>query len=207
MYMNKNIGILGGTFDPIHMGHLLLAETARDYFSLDEVLFIPTGNSYLKENVTDSKNRLTMLGTAIEENPYFALSTMEIDRAGNSYSSDTLKQLKEQHPDNHYYFIVGADAVFSLEEWHEPGIIFANCTIAAAVRKGYSKTELADKIEALRQAYQADIRIFPMTKIEISSTEIRERIQGDQTVRYMITEKTEDYIKKHNLYQKMNDQL
>ena len=124
----KKVGIMGGTFDPIHNGHLVIAQAALDTMNLDEVLFIPSGTPYLKDltTVLSKKERVSMTGLAIEDNPGFALSTIEIDREGNSYSYETLEELKKQNPDVEYYFILGADSLLYLEKWKLANFIYCS---------------------------------------------------------------------------------
>lgn len=203
MQSTKKVGILGGTFDPIHIGHLMLAETARDYFQLDEVLFIPSGNSYMKDNVTDKYKRADMVGLAIEDNPYFKLSYLEVEREGNSYSYETICTLKEKYPANEYYFIVGADSIFSIEEWKHVDILMQNCIIAAAVREGHSMHELKEKIDDLKHRYCSDIRLFTAARIDISSTDIREKIENKHSVQYIIPDKVLKYMSQNHIYEKI----
>lgn len=202
MNSTKKVGILGGTFNPIHIGHLILAEHAYDEHKLDEILFIPTGISHFKDPniVLDKKKRITMTGGAIDDNPHFALSTIETDRPGNSYTYETLTELKRVNPDTEYYLIVGADSLFQIEQWKNPDIIFEKAIILAAVRKGQSLDELHTKAEELMNKFNADIRILTCPYIDISSTEIRTRIKNNQSVKYMITDDTLNYINKFNLY-------
>ena len=199
----KKVGIIGGTFNPIHLGHLILAECAYDEFDLDEILFIPTGISHFKDPsiVLDKKTRITLTGEAIGENPHFALSTIETDRPGNSYTSVIFDILKKENPDTEYYLIIGADSLFQIEQWKCPADIMKNAVILAAKRKGQSTKEFLDKIEEIKQKYEADIRLLPCTYIDISSTEIRERIKTGKSIRYLVPEVTEKYIKKHHLYE------
>jgi len=203
MKTDKQVGILGGTFNPIHLGHLILAERAQEEFNLDEILFIPTGISHFKDPATvlDSKTRITMTGEAIENNSRFALSTIETDRPGNSYTYETLEELKAQNPDTTYYLIVGADSLFQMEHWKKPEVIMKNAIILAAARKGQTTDELIARIDELNKKYKADIRLLTCPYIEISSTEIRERIKAGKSVRYMVRPCTEEYIIKHHLYE------
>lgn len=198
----KKVGIIGGTFNPIHMGHLILAEHAYSEYELDEILFIPTGISHFKDPsiVLDKKVRISMTGGAIEDNPHFALSTIETDRPGNSYTYETLNELKKYNPDTDYYLIVGADALFQMEEWMHPEMIFKDAKILVAVRKGQSHEELKDKAKELTDKFGARIFILNTPYIDISSTEIRERIKQGKSVRYMIAEHTLNYIEKNELY-------
>ena len=134
--MGKKIGIMGGTFNPVHYGHLLLAESAREVFELDKVLFMPSGDSYMKDasSILHGETRMQMLKLAIDGNPYFEISRIELDRTGPTYTCDTLAQLQQQNSEDTYYFIMGADSLLMLESWKDPEYVLRNCTIAAAVR-------------------------------------------------------------------------
>lgn len=197
---SKKVGIIGGTFDPIHMGHLIVAETAREAYNLDEVLFIPSGVSYMKSNVLDKKTRVTMTGIAIESNPHFALSTIEVDRDGNSYSYETIEELKRHNPDTEYYFIVGADSLFDMEKWMHPEKIFSECIILAAIRTGNTEEEFAEQIKYLTDLYHADIRLIPTKSLDISSTDLRNKVANGQSIQYLVPYKVKDYIEKNNIY-------
>lgn len=198
----KKVGILGGTFNPIHMGHLVLAESARETFSLDEILFIPSGVSYMKEQETvlAASERVAMTSLAIEDNPGFALSTIEADKVSNSYTFETLLELRRRHPDTEYYFIIGADSLFHLESWKQPADIFGCCTIIAAVRDNLGIEECKSKAEELKSIYQAEVLFLPNRMIDISSTEIRERIREKKSIRYMLPDKVIAYINRKKLY-------
>ena len=198
----KRIGIMGGTFNPIHQGHLLLAEQAREYCELDEVLFIPSGNSYMKDSseILDGEIRIFMTAAAIEDNPSFTLSTMEMEREGATYTCDTIQDLREKEPFAQYYFIMGADSLFSMESWKDPGEIFKNCILVAAARDSRDTFSLTEKATELQAKYQARIIILPERKIDISSSEVRSRIREGKSVRYMIPDKVLDYISSNHLY-------
>lgn len=202
----KKVGIMGGTFDPIHMGHLIIAETAREAFDLEEILFIPSGVSYMKSNVLDKKTRVTMTGIAIEDNPHFALSTIEVDRDGNSYSYETIAELKKHNPDTEYYFIVGADSLFHMEKWMHPDKIFSECVILAAIRSGSTAEEFAAQIEHLREIYKADIRMIPTKSLDLSSTAIREKAENGSSIHYLVPDKVREYIEKNNIYRENDNQ-
>lgn len=199
----KKVGIIGGTFNPIHIGHLIMAERAYEEFALDEILFIPAGISYFKDQSTvlDKKTRITLTGEAIGENPHFALSTIECDRAGNSYTYETLEELKRKNPDTQYYLIIGADSLVQMELWQKPENILRDAIILVAKRNGPTTQEFLDKMEDIRTKYNADIRVIPCTYIDISSSEIRERVKAGKSIRYLVPEVTENYIKKHHLYE------
>jgi len=202
MNKEKRVGILGGTFNPIHIGHLILAERALEEYELDEILFIPTGKPYFKseEEVLDKKVRISMTGNAIEDNPDFALSTIETDREGNTYTYETLQLLKRDNPNNKYYLILGADTLFQIEQWKKPDVIMSLAGILAAVRDDKNKSDLEVKADELKTKFNADINILRMPHIGISSTDIRERIRLGKSVKYMLPEKTLDYIMRNDLY-------
>lgn len=200
---NKKVGIMGGTFDPIHYGHLMLAQNALDTFSLDEILFVPSGTPWLKEStkVLSKNKRVSMTGMAIEDNPDFALSTIEIDREGNSYSYETVEELKKEQPETDFYFIMGADSLLEIERWKHPDRLMADCTLLVAVRDDCDKEGLKKQIAYLTDNYQADIRILPANRMDISSTKIRQMIQEGKSVRYMLPDQVIRFIQKNHLYQ------
>ena len=200
--MGKRVGILGGTFNPIHIGHLILAERALEEYELDEILFIPTGKPYFKSasEVLDKKVRISMTGNAIEDNPNFALSTIETDREGNSYTYETLQILGKDNPDTRYYLILGADTLFQIEQWKHPEIIMSLAGILAAVRDDKSSEDLKIKADELEAKYDTEVHILRMPHIGVSSSDIRERIRTGKNVRYMLPDKTLEYIEKNGLY-------
>lgn len=201
--MGKRVGIMGGTFDPVHNGHLIIAEMALENFELDEILFVPSGIPWLKDvsKVLNKKTRVSLTGIAIEDNPNFALSTIEIDREGNSYSYETVEELKKSNPDTDYYFIMGADSLFDVEIWKNPEILMKNCTLLVAVRDDYDQQQMRDRVSYLVHKYQAKIELLETPRVDISSTMIRERIAAGKCVRYMLPDPVIEYIKKMQLYQ------
>ena len=198
----KKVGIMGGTFNPIHLGHLILAEAAYEACDLDEVLFVPSGCSYMKNqsDILDAKTRVSLTGLAIEDNPHFALSTIEIDRDGNSYSYETIDTLKKQNPDTEYYFIVGADTLYSIENWKHPEIFIPSCTILAAVRFDVSMDEMQKQADYLMEKFGGRIALLPTKHIDISSSDIRARLHANREVRYVLPDSVLLYIKKNHLY-------
>ena len=203
--MGKRIGILGGTFNPIHNGHLILAEDSKEILNLDEVIFMPSGNPYMKRDsdLLDGEIRARMTELALEGNPYFSLSRLELERKGPTYTRDTIAQLKAMDPDARYYFLLGADNLLTLETWKDPAFIMQNCVIAVSVR-GTGTEEKLKKIAAhLIYEYQADIRILPSRFIDISSSEIRKKIRSQKNVQYFVPEKVLAYIKEKGLYQSL----
>ncbi len=200
--MSKKVGIMGGTFNPIHNGHLLLAEAAREFLNLDEVVFIPSGNSYMKNasSILEGDVRAHMVELAIRGNSYYNLSRMELERKGPTYTCDTLAQLKSQYPDNEFYFIAGADTLLTLESWKNPDLVLKNCIIAVAVRGMGMEGQLREKAMWLTNKYRADIRLLPVRYVDISSSEIRQRCKEGHSIRYMVPESVFAYIIQNNLF-------
>lgn len=198
----KKVGIMGGTFDPIHNGHLLIAQNALETLELDEILFVPSGTPWLKDvsKVLSKKERVSMTGLAIENNPNFALSTIEIDREGNSYSYETLEILRKNNPQVDYYFILGADSLLEIETWKNPDKLMKSCTLLTAVRDDFDKDRLNEQIEYLKQKYDAHIQLLPTSRMDISSTMIREKVKNGQSIRYMLPDAVIDYIEKRSIY-------
>ena len=198
----KKIGIMGGTFNPIHMGHLLLAEWAMDAAKLDEVWMVPTGCSYMKanQNITTPEERYHMTCIAVENNSRLRSDDIEIRREGYTYSYETLEDLHRKYPEDHFYFIFGADCLFSIESWKFPERIFANCSIIAAVRGDASMEKMQAKITELKEKYNADIQLLPFLQLEISSTEIRKRVSQGESIRYLVPDNVIAYIEEKGLY-------
>ena len=198
----KKIGIMGGTFNHIHMGHLLLAQWAMDFQKLEEIWFIPTGCSYMKENSDNitALERLQMTGLAVNNNPFMKVLDLEVKREGYTYTYETMEELHNRYPEYHFYFIFGADCLFSIEKWKFPERIFANCSIIAAVRENCDLSLMKNKIEELRAQYQADIVLLPFLQLEISSTMIRERVAMGQSIRYLVPDEVISYIEEKGFY-------
>ncbi|NBJ91455.1 nicotinate-nucleotide adenylyltransferase [Parablautia muri] len=200
--MGKKIGIMGGTFNPIHNGHLLLAETAREILGLDKVIFMPSGNSYMKNasSILKGEERAYMVELAIEGNPYFCLSLMELKRQGPTYTCDTLAELKSQYPEDEFYFIAGADTLLTLESWKEPALVLKNCVMVVAVRGTGVEKQLMEKVKRIVFQYHADIRMLPTRYVDISSSEIRQKRKEGHSIRYMVPENVFAYIEQNNLF-------
>ncbi len=201
----KKIGISGGTFDPIHFGHLLVAESLREKFQLDKILFIPTGLPPHKNlsNVTSAEHRYGMLKEAISTNNCFEASRIEIDRKGLTYTFDTLNELKNLYGhDTDLYFIIGADVVHDILMWKNFEKVFTICEFIAVLRPEHKKNEFDSAVEFLRSTYMAKIHVGDIPLIGISSTMVRERVHGNKSIKYMVPECVEDYIKRNNLYKR-----
>lgn len=198
----KKVGIMGGTFNPIHFGHLLLAETAFHQFQLDEILIMPTKNPYYKKisNSVTEEDRVAMVELAIEDNAHFRLSKEELDREGTTYTVETLSQLTARHPDYEYYFIMGADSLYHIESWKEPAQILKLATIVVAGRAG-TGSSLSSQIEYIENKYDSEIYRLNSPVLEISSNDIRRRVRDGESIRYLLPSKVVDYIYEHGLYQ------
>ena len=197
--LNK-VGIMGGTFNPIHNGHISLAQSAYESLSLDKILFMPSGKSYMKSSVLDAKHRVNMIKCAISSYSYFELSTVEVERAGNTYTSETLKLLKQQNPQTHYYFIMGADSLFHIETWKNPEVIFSLSTLVCAVRDEYNYEDLEQKRKELSQK-GANIVLLDMPEINISSSDIRKRVNQKQSISAFVPDAVVKYILQEHLYE------
>lgn len=204
MENREKVGILGGTFDPIHNAHLQLGREAQNRFGLDKILFMPTGNSYFKtrkgQAVTRAEDRTAMVRLAIAGEPDFFCSDREIRRKGETYTAETLRELAAEHPDALLYFIVGADAIHSMDTWYDPESIFQNAVILAANRnQQVPEEELVRDMEQLRQRYGA--RIFQLDfRSSVSSSEIRRRLDQGRTEALPIPDPVLDYIQRNRLY-------
>lgn len=199
---HKRMGIFGGTFDPIHNGHLMIAENAREQYSLDQVLFIPTGRSPLrhKQQITDSVHRCAMVSRAIADNPYFALHRIEVHSQEISYTFRTIEMLKENYKNTELFFILGADSLFDFESWRNPELIVKNCNILAAYREHERQEEFLLHLSYLNEKYPGKFHPLDTPNLEVSSHEIRHRVQEKKTIRYLVPKVVEDYIQEHELY-------
>lgn len=199
----KRIGIMGGTFDPIHIGHLILGETAYHQFHLDKVLFMPAGNpphKQVRENRATDSQRVDMVRLAIASNPHFTLSLEEMHREGYTYTYRTLERLKKQYPNTEYYFILGADSLYTFDEWKEPGRILTACTILVGTRNHTSDEKLDRVIRYLEEKYQGKIEKLESLNIDISSKMIRSWIEKGRSLAYYVPDQVIDYIQRNNIY-------
>lgn len=198
----EGIGIMGGTFDPIHTGHLLTAEFVRDAYGLEKVLFIPAAHSPFKldKRVASAEDRLAMTELAVAGNPHFEASDIEMCREGVSYTSDTIALLAERFgPEVPLYFITGTDAINDLPDWHQPRELLASCHFIAARRQG-TALDMAKLRGFFGSLCDAHIHELATPELEISSTQIRGRIREGRSIRYMVPESVETYIRKEGLY-------
>lgn len=197
------LGILGGTFDPVHYGHLLMAEQCREQCALDTFWFLPAGNPPHKRGVpiTDGPIRAEMLRLAIAGHPQFAVSRMEIERPGTTYTWQTLQQLRDSDPDRELFFIIGADSLADLPTWRKPERIAALSTIVTVNRGDHPLPDMKPLKENLGKEIAESIRFVTMPGIDLSSTDIRRRVRDGRSIRYMTPRAVETYIKDRALYQ------
>jgi nicotinate-nucleotide adenylyltransferase len=195
----KRVGVMGGTFDPIHHGHLVTAEEALQQYELDEVVFIPTGQPWMKEDrdVSGAEHRYLMVVIATAANPRFSVSRLEIDREGPTYAVDTLKALRAERDDDvELFFITGADAMLEILQWKSPDEALELAHFIAATRPGF------DLAEFEQGAPTSDPRVSVMAipALAISSTDIRRRVHEGRPIRYLVPEGVQTYIEKSGLY-------
>lgn len=198
----RRIGIMGGTFDPIHFGHLLAAQEALYTLSLEEVVFVPTGDSYQKSYrvVTPAEERYMMAFLATLDNPRFSVSRIEIDREEPSHTIDTLREMRYWYAgqDVEFFFILGIDALLNMNTWAEYERIPELCTIVAAARPGYG--DVQTKLEKLSEKVRSKVQSLEIPLLSISSTEIRHRVAAGENLRYLLPHSVEQYIYKRGLY-------
>lgn len=192
--VRTRLGIMGGTFDPIHYGHLVTAEEALHQFELDEVLFVPTGRPWMKEHgvVSPPEDRYLMTVIATASNPRFTVSRVDVDRPGLTYTVDTLRDLKEQRPDADLYFITGADAIEQILTWKDAEELFAMAHFVAVTRPGHALS-----VEGLPTDR---VSILEVPALAISSTDVRARAGAGQPVWYLVPDGVVQYIHKYDLY-------
>lgn len=192
---------MGGTFDPIHHGHLVAASEVADLFSLDEVVFVPTGQPWLKERrVTAAEDRYLMTVIATASNPRFSVSRADIDRGGRTYTKDTLRDLQGQHPDAELYFITGADALATILSWQDWPEMFEMARFVGVSRPGYELNgdHLAD---ALRSLPPDALTLVEVPALAISSTDCRRRAAESRPIWYLVPDGVVQYVSKRRLYQ------
>jgi len=195
------IALMGGTFDPVHYGHLLVAEEARQQYQLDEVVFVPNNISPHKKDyqVSRAEGRYAMVVLATADNPQFCVSRQELERPGPSYSIDTIRAFRQElGPNVQLYFITGADAILEILTWRQPQDILSECQLIAAYRPGFDLKKIG---AVLGEDLASKVQMLAMPAMDISSTQIRQRVAQGQSIRYLTPPAVADYIYKHNLYQ------
>ncbi|MFZ5647594.1 MAG: nicotinate-nucleotide adenylyltransferase [Bacillota bacterium] len=198
----SKLGIMGGTFDPIHYGHLVAAEGARHHFGLDKVIFIPAARPPHKRSrgISDPYHRLNMTVLATGSNVNFEVSDIEIKRNGPSYTIDTVDHFRRSAPDSAIYFITGADAVLEILTWHRVQELLDMCFFIAATRPGYRLENLSESLKGLPSYCLEKISLMEVPALAISSTDIRERVKKGMPIKYLLPEEVENYINRKKLY-------
>lgn len=190
---------MGGTFDPIHIGHLVTADEACHAFALDEVLFVPAGSPWQKniDEVASPEHRFLMTQIATASNPRFRVSRIEIDRDGATYTIDTLRALKAEREEADWYFITGADAILQILSWRDPEAVLREATFIAATRPGYDLDRLEKELPA---GLETRVRTLEIPALAISSTDVRQRVRDNRPIRYLVPAGVDQYIAKMRLY-------
>ena len=198
------IGVLGGTFDPVHNGHLAIAEEARSYLNLNEVIFLPAGQPWMKSDrsISPARHRTAMLALALQSRPYFKSSTIEIEHQGPSYSVNSIAELKTQAVEpTDWYFILGWDNLAKIPQWKEPAKLIEMCFLAAVPRPGYERPNMK-KLEAALPGISKKVILMDKPRLEISATDIRNKVAQGLPISGLVPQVVEEYIKENGLYRK-----
>jgi len=195
-------GVFGGTFDPVHIGHLFIARAAYEALGLEKVIFIPTGKTIHKRNRigASDEERVEMLELALASEPDYDIDPIEIEAEEYSFSYRTMQRLAEMHPENEYYFLIGEDSLRDLSSWRCPEELVKHCHIAVAGRMGYSDIPVEELMEKQRQTIGGDYVFVECPYIDISSSEIRKRVSEGKTIRYYTPDDVIEYIRNKKLY-------
>ena len=199
----RKAGIMGGTFDPIHIGHLILGETAHQQFGLDVVYYMPAGNPPHKQNRkgrADDEQRIEMVRMAIASNPHFDILLDEMNADGYSYTYRTLEKLREKYPENDYYFIIGADSLTDFDTWREPQRIMDNCHMVAATRNHMAAEVFDELLEKRRKQFRGDFLKLDSPNLDVSSNHLRTMIRENISVKYYLPDDVIAYIEEHQIY-------
>ncbi len=199
--MNR-LGIMGGTFDPIHYGHLVAAEMARSEFNLSKVLFIPSGKPPHKDrrDISEAVLRFEMIELAIQDNPAFDISALELERKGPSYTVDTLRVLRRTWPEHELYFITGTDALREIFSWREAEEILTMTEFIGAARPGFDASDFLLQVQQEHPETQGRIHYLEVPALAISSTDIRTRVKRGLPIRYLLPEPVRHFIQQYGLY-------
>lgn len=197
----KKYGIFGGSFNPIHYGHLMICEYIKEEMGLDNVIFIPTGNPPHKDLELSAEDRYEMVRLAISPNPDFEISDIETTRVKKSYTVDTIRELKKIYKEEKLYFLIGLDSLFQLKTWMKIGDLSQEIEFVVALRPGYlDREEINKEIDFLRENFGTKINLINTPLYEISSTDLRDRIREGKSLRYLIPKKVLDYIEESGFY-------
>jgi len=197
-----NVGVLGGTFDPVHNGHLEVAEEARKKLNLETVIFMPAGQPWMKSDreITPARHRLRMLELALAEKPYFKISVMEIEREGPTFTIDTINELKGQlRPEDEVFFIMGQESLVQLPRWHDASRLIHLCYFVVAPRPGSPKPDLK-ALEKTLPGISQRVMLLDRPYVDVSGTDIRDRVERGLSIRHLVPELVNRYIKEQGLY-------
>ncbi len=201
------IGVMGGTFNPVHIGHLILAEQVRDVERLDRVLFMPAlvpPHKPAAADMASGEHRMQMVRLALAGNPFFEASDMELRRGGVSYTIDTISALRRQHPGDEFSFIIGGDSVPELASWYRVAELVNLCSFLIGERPGHAiRWEPLEKILPAATVNEMRTRVVCSVPVEVSSTDIRARIRSGRTIKYLVPQPVEDYLAEHGLYRQV----
>ncbi len=202
MQQLKSLGILGGTFNPIHYGHIVAAECARDAFHLDRVLFVPAARPPHKDldEVLDSQHRFEMVKIAVKDNPDFEVSALELERKGLSYTVDTIASYQQEYPGAKIFFIIGVDALLLINTWKDVERLATLCNFIVVTRPGYQLSHEEEHFCEIPDVIWEKILLVPIPELFISSSDIRQRVAQGQTIKYLLPPAIEEYILKNDLY-------
>jgi len=198
----KALGLMGGTFDPVHFGHLIAAENSRSEFGLDRVIFIPAAHPPHKEqeSVLQTGHRLQMVKLAISSNPYFEISTLEQERQGPSYTVDTVEYFRSRFPDIQIFFIMGMDSLLMFDTWQDYGRLAGLCRFIVVTRPGYVMDTSQPSLANLPQQLRENLSLLEIPGMDISSSDIRRRVRMGLPIKYMLPSAVEGYIMEQGLY-------
>jgi nicotinate-nucleotide adenylyltransferase len=200
------VGVLGGSFDPVHIGHLILAEEARGRLDLAVVYFVPAGEPPHKRDrrLAPAEDRIAMIELALADNEHFRVSRVDVDRPGPHYTVDLVQIIQEQLPAGcELYFLMGFDSLAELPTWHEPARLIAACHLVALTRHDISVDW--EKLEAALPGIRQRVTILDMPELEIASHQLQERIRAGRSIRYLVPDEVARYIREHGLYETMDD--
>ncbi len=208
--IKHRIGILGGTFDPVHIGHLILAQSAYEILNLEKVYFMISANpphKRLRYGGAANEQRLEMTRLAIEDDPRFELELIEYESEGYSYTYKTIQKLKELHPENEYFFIAGGDSLIAFPQWKNPHLISKMCRLVIGERQGFSDEDIHNIIKLRNEEFNNAFILIDTPVIDVSSREIRERISRGLSSKYYLPETVNDYIIENDLYKNIQNEV
>lgn len=203
--MGERIAVLGGTFNPPHMGHLLMAQCVYDTGKFDKIVWMPSGDPPHKvdEHIAEKKHRLQMCQLAVAQMPHYQVSEFELFRKGKTYSYDTFEALYRQNPENEYALIIGADSLMYITKWYKADLLLKQCTMVVLNRPGFDEKTIQDEINRLSTVFQAHIDYVKMPDTPISSTEIRELCHEEMPISGLVPDAVEQYIHDYGIYHKI----